>query len=908
MLQPPNQPHATTSRTSLDDLAFLPAPREKEEGRIERRGGAEGDKHRGDWQLEGTRSAQQGGKGKGRGWEVELAIVGKDGTRRKVDGPEADEGWLGEGEQRTPPAPSAVRHTDAEDSAAGAAPPPTAFSASAGETPPPSAEPPPPPAERPPLQPLHGILKRPGTAHSTSGSRVESERGAVGGLLPLPSPSPRLTASFASDEREGGEDKEEDVDAKDTLDTPSRQIPPAHSVLFSTPGTLSSVLPLSSPSALSSSAPSHSHSHSHSQPEVGVGTFKSWKSSVMGRRSGMYDKKRLASLGYDEEMDRSYDFWASWGLSLCNIGALPGTTLGVLTALRTGGPGLYSIAWPISGLFMIGLAAVLGELASTYPVAGASFTWVFRLCRSKRSLDPWARFASWLTGSALLCSHILLQIVVTWQFAHNLLGVITLFTGQHYSVWVTIAVGWFICLFAALVVSSRLSRNPWLWRTCGALIVVFFLVINITMLVHADVVQPARFVFTTYHNSTGFESRSYVYMIGWCLTCVATGMEASAHMAEDTKKPSRTVPLAMFWSTAASYLMGWVTICVLLATLNRDGLDPNLQPSIAIIANSIPRAYTTLILVFVLLSFVFQCVAQLLATSRFIWALARESALPFSTFFRRLSPSNRQPSRAIWGTIAIAFPSLIFLAINTSIISTTLLEGAGITATCAYVVPLLIYLFCPSDVLRGDGRAKWTLRGASKVVAAPVVLFLLTFMITMCLPTGYPVTSLTCSYASVVLIGVLLLSSIAWVLYGNSHYAGPIKTTTRWTIGAEVDLPSTSSAGGTQPAAAKKKKTTGAHVTTSFAHGRSAHVWATSTGGQMTGERTARTVDSRGGGTELGTVRSVGTGTSTSGFTSGGSWTSGSGSEDDEDEGQYESDEEDEGGRSRVDEERRAGR
>jgi len=96
-------------------------------------------------------------------------------------------------------------------------------------------------------------------------------------------------------------------------------------------------------------------------------------------------------------------------------------------------------------------------------------------------------------------------------------------------------------------------------------------------------------VFTSYRNTTGFRSKSYVYMLGascsspscsslssgtlmlppllagWVLTCVATGMEASAHMAEDTKRPSRTVPLAMFWSVAATYIMGWVSICVLLA-------------------------------------------------------------------------------------------------------------------------------------------------------------------------------------------------------------------------------------------------------------------------------------------------------------------------------------------------------
>lgn len=54
--------------------------------------------------------------------------------------------------------------------------------------------------------------------------------------------------------------------------------------------------------------------------------------------------------------------------------AVAGTLLGVLTALETGGGSMYSIAWPITGVFMCALAAVLGEMASTYPVAGSSST------------------------------------------------------------------------------------------------------------------------------------------------------------------------------------------------------------------------------------------------------------------------------------------------------------------------------------------------------------------------------------------------------------------------------------------------------------------------------------------------------------------------------------------------------
>ncbi|GAA5984441.1 hypothetical protein JCM10908_003347 [Rhodotorula pacifica] len=712
---------------------------------------------------------------------------------------------------------------------------------------PPTPPPPPldeshPPSATAPIA-LQSILKRPAPARLSSSSNSRFSYGSATGspLLSIATTStpstipssatappavlpamPTLT-SMSSDGSSRLAPPSPETLVEDDKAKLARPGVDTHGVLFSTPGTTTSVLPLSSPSLAESQAFHLGQLDDHG-PADPTGTFKSWKSSMMGRRSGMYDRKKLAALGFEEELTRDYDFWASWGIALCNIGGLPGCTLGVLTALEAGGGSMYAIAWPISGLFMVSLAAILGEMASTWPVAGAMFTWVFRLCRSRKALNPWARYASWIVGSLLLCSHLLLQIVVTWQFAHNIMGVVGLYTEREYSHWVAIALGWGIATFSALVVCSRLSRSPWLWRICGYLIVAFFLIINVIILSTAKEIRSAKYVFTSYHNSTGFHSKSYVYMIGWVLTCVATGMEASAHMAEDTKKPSRTVPLAMFWSVLATYLMGWVSICVLLATMNAEGLDPALQPSIALIANSIPRAHTMVILVLVLFSLLFQNVAQLLATSRFIWALSRESALPFSNFFRRLSKKNKTPVPAIVATWAIVIPAICLIAINVSILATTMLEGAGITATSSYLAPILIYLACSSDVLRGDGRAQWTLRALSQPLCIPVVVFLGTFIIVMCLPTAYPITSLSVSYASAVLIGVLLLSSISWVVYGNRHYAGPIKTMTRWTIGAEVDLPSTSSAGG----GVKKSTAANGHATTTAHLGRSAHVWATS--------------------------------------------------------------------------------
>ena len=156
--------------------------------------------------------------------------------------------------------------------------------------------------------------------------------------------------------------------------------------------------------------------------------------------------------------------------------------------------------------------------------------------------------------------------------------------------------------------------------------------------------------------------------------------------------------------------------------------------------NTLGRPYATLIIIIILLAMVSQNLAQLLATSRFIWALARESALPFSHLLRTLSTRRRQPIPAIWLVVSIVAVSLLLLRISTRIVNTILLEGAAWCVMFAYLAPVVVYLFCPEDALVGDGRAQWTLRKYSRILAWPVVAFVGVVLVVLCLPTGYPVT------------------------------------------------------------------------------------------------------------------------------------------------------------------------
>lgn len=50
-----------------------------------------------------------------------------------------------------------------------------------------------------------------------------------------------------------------------------------------------------------------------------------------------------------------------------------GAFFGVHTAKEYGGYGMLSIGWPLSGLCMCIFSAVLAEMSSSYPVAGAMY-------------------------------------------------------------------------------------------------------------------------------------------------------------------------------------------------------------------------------------------------------------------------------------------------------------------------------------------------------------------------------------------------------------------------------------------------------------------------------------------------------------------------------------------------------
>lgn len=126
-------------------------------------------------------------------------------------------------------------------------------------------------------------------------------------------------------------------------------------------------------------------------------------------------RNRLALLGYSQELNRDWDLWSSVSLTVMNLGTLQGSLWGLVTAMVCGGPVVMSTGTFAGGLVILSTVAVLGEFASAYPVAGAMFTWVFKLARASEKTRDWARFLSWMTGSFLLVAHLFSQVIICWQ-------------------------------------------------------------------------------------------------------------------------------------------------------------------------------------------------------------------------------------------------------------------------------------------------------------------------------------------------------------------------------------------------------------------------------------------------------------------------------------------------------------
>lgn len=179
--------------------------------------------------------------------------------------------------------------------------------------------------------------------------------------------------------------------------------------------------------------------------------------------------------------------------------------------------------------------------------------------------------------------------------------------------------------------------------------------------------SPIRGVFTTFSDGGNWGSLGVSALVGlttplWCFI----GPDAGAHMSEELKDASIILPKAMMWAVFFNGVFGIVMMItfVICGGALESFLDLTYtgQPVLYAVYNATGSVAGALVMgtILVILTF-FAAVSVTAASSRQIWAFARDKGLPFSTWIEHVRPGWDVPVNAL---LVCLGSSLIVACIN----------------------------------------------------------------------------------------------------------------------------------------------------------------------------------------------------------------------------------------------------
>jgi len=276
------------------------------------------------------------------------------------------------------------------------------------------------------------------------------------------------------------------------------------------------------------------------------------------------DERKLAELGYKQELSRSWSGFSNFAISFSIISILAGCFTTFFQAWNNGGPVAVSWGWPIISLFILVIGFCMSELVSAYPTSGGIYWWSSKLGGPRAGF-----YTGWLNLIGLLA----IVASVAYGCAYFFDLAFSFFSeswAADYSlqrVFVEFLV--VLVLIAALnIFSSHLlaiinNISVW-WHVAGAATVIVILIVV------PDSHQSASFVFTERINNTGglfdgdtsgFGAWFYVLPLGFLLTqYTITGYDASAHLSEETHDAADSAARGLWQSIFYSAIGGYILL------------------------------------------------------------------------------------------------------------------------------------------------------------------------------------------------------------------------------------------------------------------------------------------------------------------------------------------------------------
>jgi amino acid transporter len=475
------------------------------------------------------------------------------------------------------------------------------------------------------------------------------------------------------------------------------------------------------------------------------------------------DAKLLEKLGYKQELKRRMGGFSNFAISFSIICILAGGITAFPSAISAGGGIAIGLGWPVGALFAGIVALGMAQIASSFPTAGGLYHW-----SSILGGKGWGWATAWinLLGLIFVVASVNFGVYDPFYktFVAPLLGLDPSTFGWAHQVGFIAGV----TLLQAYLNARAPKLTTKLTDLSGYLIFALAVVLVGSLLVFSP--GPLHFgsvfQFTNFTGADGgtwphTDSLVMAFLLGLLLTIYTiTGFDASAHSSEETIDAARVVPKGILSAVGWSALFGFVMIATFVAAI------PNLPDAVkqgfgffgALLAPIPAVIRVPLGLGIFFVNFI--CgLAALTATSRMMYAFARDGGLPGSKWLRKVASDTQTPVAATWTSAILIIAATLygdaFLVLST---------GCAVLLYISYIMPTAAGLFAEGKTWTEKGP--FDLKGFSKPVGVLAILGGLVLSFVGIQPPNEKVLYLV--------LGLLVALTVAWWAFGmRKRFAGP---------------------------------------------------------------------------------------------------------------------------------------
>ena len=496
------------------------------------------------------------------------------------------------------------------------------------------------------------------------------------------------------------------------------------------------------------------------------------------------DERRLAELGYKQELKRKWSGFSNFAISFSIISILAGcfTTFG--QAWNNGGPIAISWGWPLISIFILLIGFSMSELVSAYPTAGGIYWWAAKMGNALTGyITGWLNLAGLIAVTASVdygCATFLNLVMASyfdgWDGTLN----------QAFLLFVIILVAHGLINIFGQPIIHLLQNVSVYWHVFGAAVIVAILMFV------PEKHQSMSFVFTERLNNSGFADGDtgggmywlYVLPLGFLLTqYTITGFDACAHVSEETKGASRAAANGLWQSIAYSAIGGWILLLALLfAATDVDAINGAAGFSGTVLETSLSSGFFKAVILISTIGQFFCGMSCVTSMSRMTYAFARDRGMPAGRVLSKVDRNGTPVAAIIFGTVAgliLTLPALYKAPNGVPVAFYAVVSVAVIGLYVAFLIPIVLRLRMGDRFVRGP----WTLGSKYKVIgwiAAIEIVVVSIYFILPFSPAGIPGSDdfdwKAVNYAPIALAILFVFVAVMWFTNGKKHFTGMRRT------------------------------------------------------------------------------------------------------------------------------------